>query len=88
MKIKAYRVTGRELRKTENGDWLENNFETYTVNPKKIAREGCIIVGEPCVEPVKAIINITDDMLMDASFEEYTPRKRKTKEVTEEAENA
>lgn len=55
---------------------------------RKIAREGCIIVGEPRVEPVKAIINITDDMLLDASFEEYTPRKRKTKEVTEEPENA
>lgn len=88
MKIKAYRVIGRNLRKTENEDWLEDNFEIYTVNPKKIAREGCIIVGEPRVEPVKAIINITDDMLLDASFEEYTPRKRKTKEVTEEPENA
>ena len=35
MKIKAYRVTGRELRKTENGVWLENDFELYTMNPKK-----------------------------------------------------
>lgn len=87
MKIKAYRVTGRELRKMENGDWLENDFELYTMNPKKVYREG-IIVGTPAVEPVKAIIDITDDMLLDATFETYTPRKRKTKEVTEESENA
>lgn len=87
MKIKAYRVTGRELRKTENGDWQENTFEFYTINPKKIDRENATIVGEPVVEPVKAIIGITDDMLLDATFEPYT-RKRKTKEVTEEPENA
>lgn len=87
MKIKAYRVTGRELRKTENGVWLENDFELYTMNPKKVYREGTI-VGTPTVEPVKAVIDITDDILLDASFETYTPRKRKTKEVTEEPENA
>lgn len=88
MKIKAYRVTGRELRKTENGQWLENDFELYTMNPKKVYREGSIIVGTLAVEPVKAVIDITDYILLDASFETYTPRKRKTKEVTEEPENA
>lgn len=88
MKIKAYRVTGRELRKTENGDWLENDFEVYTVNPKKVYREGSIIIGTPAVEPVKAVIDITDGMLLDATFETYTYRKRKIKEVTEEPENA
>lgn len=87
MKIKAYRVTGRELRKMENGNWLENDFELYTMNPKKIERENATVVGEPVVEPVKAIIGITDDMLLDATFKPYT-RKRKTKEVTEEPENA
>lgn len=87
MKIKAYRVTGRELQKTENEGWLENDFELYTMNPKKVYREGSI-VGTPTVEPVKAVIDITDDILLDATFETYTPRKRKTKEVTEEAENA
>lgn len=87
MKIKAYRVTGRELRKTENGDWLENDFELYTMNPKKVYREGSI-VGTPTVEPVKAVIDITDEILLDATFETYIHRKRKTKEVTEEPENA
>lgn len=87
MKIKVYRVTGREMRKKENGDWQENTFEFYTINPKKIERENAIVVGEPVVEPVKAIIGITDDMLLDATFEPYTC-KRKTKEVTEEPENA
>lgn len=82
MKIKAYRVTGRELRKTENGDWLENDFELYTMNPKKVYREGSIVVGTPTVEPVKAVIDITDDILLDATFEMYTPRKRKNKEET------
>lgn len=81
MKIKAYRVTGRELRKTENGEWLENDFELYTMNPKKVYREGPI-VGTPTVEPVKAVIDITDDILLDATFEMYTPRKRKNKEET------
>lgn len=87
MKIKAYRVTGRELRKTENGDWLENNFELYTMNPKKVYREG-IIVGTPAVEPVKAVIDITDEMLFNAKFEPYNLRKRKIKEVMEDPENA
>lgn len=87
MKIKAYRVTGRELRKTENGDWLENEFELYTMNPKKVYREGSIVVGTPTVEPVKALIDITDDILLDATFETYIPRTRKNKEVAEE-ENA
>lgn len=87
MKIKAYRVTGRELRKTENGDWQENTFEFYTINPKKIDRENATVVGEPAVEPVKAIIGITDDMLLDATFEPYT-RKRKIREVMEDPENA
>lgn len=81
MKIKAYRVTGRELRKTEKGDWVENDFELYTMNPKKVYREGSI-VGTPTVEPVKAIIDITDDILLDATFETYTSRKRKNKEET------
>lgn len=81
MKIKAYRVTGRELQKTENGEWLENDFELYTMNPKKVYREG-IIVDTPTVEPVKAVIDITDDILLDATFEMYTPRKRKNKEET------
>lgn len=87
MKIKAYLVTGRELRKKENGDWQENTFEFYTINPKKIDRENATVVGKPVVEPVKAIIDITDDMLLAATFEPYT-RKRKTKEVMEEPENA
>lgn len=87
MKIKAYRVTGRELRKTENGEWTENNFEIYTFNPKNVYREYGTIVGEPQIEPVKAVIGVTDDMLLDATFEPYT-RKRKIKEVTEETENA
>lgn len=78
MKIKAYRVTGRELRKTENGDWLENDFELYTMNPKKVYREG-IIVGALAVEPVKAVIDITDGMLLDATFEPYI-RERNNKE--------
>jgi hypothetical protein len=88
MNIKAYRVTGREIRKTENGDWLENDFELYTMNPKKVYREGSIVVGTPTVEPVKAVIDITDEILLDATFETYIPRKRKTEEVTEEPENA
>ena len=54
MKIKAYRVTGRELRKTEIGEWQENTFEIYTINPKKIDRENAIIIGDPIVEPVKS----------------------------------
>ena len=87
MKIKAYRVTGRELRKTENGDWKENDFELYTTNPKKGYREGSIVVGTPAVEPVKAVIDITDEILHYAEFESYTPRKRKNKEVAEEVEN-
>lgn len=87
MKIKAYRVTGRELRKMENGEWTENNFEIYTLNPKNVYREYGIIVGEPQIEPVKAVIDVTDDMLLDATFEPYT-RERKIKEVTEETENA
>lgn len=81
MKIKAYRVTGRELRKMENGEWKENDFELYTMNPKKVYREG-IIVGTPTVEPVKAVIDITDDILLDATFEMYTPHKWKNKEET------
>ena len=85
MKIKAYRVTGRELRKTENGEWQENMFETYTINPKKIDRENAIIIGEPIVEPVKAVITVTDGMLIDATFEPYI-RKRDNKEL-EEMEN-
>lgn len=87
MKIKAYRVTGRELRKTETGVWTENNFQIYTLNPKNVYREYGIIVGEPQIEPVKAVIGVTDDMLLDATFETYTPRTRKNKEVAEE-ENA
>ena len=86
MKIKAYRVTGRELCKTENGEWVENNFEIYTFNPKNVYREYSTIVGEPYIEPVKAVIAVTDDMLHNADFEPYT-RKRKNKEDTEEAEN-
>lgn len=81
MKIKAYRVTGRELRKTEKGDWTENNFEIYTFNPKKVYREYGTIVGEPQIEPVKAFITVSDDMLLNANFEPYT-RKRKNKEET------
>lgn len=88
MKIKAYRVTGRELQKMENGDWKENDFELYTTDPKKVYREGSIVVGTPAVEPVKAVIDITDEMLFNANFEPYNPRKRKNKEVTEEFENA
>lgn len=88
MKIKAYRVTGRELRKTEAGEWQEDFFELYTMNPKKIARENGIIIGEPVVEPVKAVITVTDEMLLDGYFEQYTSRKRKNKEVTGEVENA
>lgn len=82
MKIKAYRVKGCELRKVENGGWVEDRFEMYTMNPKKIYRDGCIIVGEPFVEPVRAIVNITDDMLIDATFEPYISRKRKIEEET------
>lgn len=87
MKIKAYRVTGRELRKMENGEWQENNFELYTINPKKIDRENAIIIGEPLIEPVKAVITVTDSMLLDATYETYT-RVRKNEDVTEETENA
>ena len=86
MKIKAYRVTGRELRKMENGEWQENNFELYTFNPKKIDRENAIIIGEPLIEPVKAVITVTDSMLLDATYETYTSRKNE--DVTEEPENA
>ena len=84
MKIKAYRVTGRELAKMESGEWQENSFELYTINPKKIDRENAIIIGEPSVEPVKAVITVTDGMLLDATFEPYI---RKNKEVSEEMEN-
>lgn len=87
IKIKAYRVTGRELRKSENGEWQENMFEIYTFNPKKIERGNAVVIGELTVEPVKAVIPVTDDMLIDAIFEPCT-RKRKVEEVTEESENA
>jgi len=87
MKIKAYRVTGRALQKMESGEWQENNFELYTINPKKVYKEDSIIIGTPQVEPVKAVIDITDEILQDAEFESYTPRKRKNKEVVEEHEN-
>lgn len=85
MKIKAYRVTGRELRKTEIGEWQENTFEIYTINPKKIDRENAIIIGEPIVEPVKAVITVTDGMLLDATFEPYICERNN--KVLEEMEN-
>ena len=59
----------------------------YTINPKKVYKEDSIIIGTPKVEPVKAVIDITDEILQDAEFESYTPRKRKNKEVVEEHEN-
>lgn len=88
MKIKAYRVWGRELKKQDTGEWVEQDFAIYTLNPKKIYRGDGIIVGEPFVEPVKAVIGITDEMLADATFEPFVPRKRKNKEEMEEVENA
>lgn len=84
MKIKAYRVTGRELRKTEIGEWQENTFKIYTFNPKKINRENAIIIGDPIVEPVKAVITVTDRMLIDAIFEPYI-RERNNKVLEEKA---
>ena len=85
MKIKAYRVWGKELKKQDTGEWVEQDFAIYTLNPKKIEREGSIIVGQMLVEPVKAVIGITDEMLADATFEPYAPRKRKNKEEVENA---
>lgn len=87
MKVKAYRVCGRELKKQDTGGWTEQDFAVYTLNPKKIEREGSVIVGQMLVEPVKAVIGITDEMLLDATFEPYVPRKRKNKEEMEEVEN-
>ena len=61
------------------------------MNPKKVDRER-IIVGTPAVEPVKAVIDITDEMLFNAKFEPYNLRKirkiRKIHEVLEDPENA